>query len=347
MVLPEGAFEAKSTRKVARMQRITPTVITVSVVICAHDSRENYLERVFEALCAQTLTQDRWELLLVDNASKQPLSERWDIGWHYSARHIREDELGLAPARLRGIAEAKGELLVFVDDDNVLTTNYLAEAVRIAHDWPRLGVWGGRIIPEFEIDPPNDLQKYLSHLTIVEITEPRWTNLPNCYEAFPRGAGMCLRREVGLAYSRFYRASEIQITDRRGTDLISGGDAEMCDVACNLGFGMGLLPDLELTHLIPKERLTAEYLIRLAEGIQVSGHLANYKSYGIIPNSPYSVIELLRFMKHVTVDRGIDRRMFIARCRSMRRARSILREVSSKPNRASQCQARKAKSDDT
>jgi hypothetical protein len=48
------------------------------------------LRRVLDALKAQTLPKEQWELLLIDNASKEPLAESWDLSWHPHARHIRE-----------------------------------------------------------------------------------------------------------------------------------------------------------------------------------------------------------------------------------------------------------------
>ena len=56
------------------------------------------------------------------------LADRFNISWHPNGRHVREDELGLTPARLRGVAEAVAELLVFVDDDNILDPDYLEQA---------------------------------------------------------------------------------------------------------------------------------------------------------------------------------------------------------------------------
>jgi hypothetical protein len=77
------------------------------------------------------------------------------LKWHPSARYIREEVLGLTPARLRGIQEAQGELLVFVDDDSVLDSSDLEVAETIAKSRPDLGCWGaGRIEPEYEKPPP-------------------------------------------------------------------------------------------------------------------------------------------------------------------------------------------------
>src|SRR5258706_13145188 len=96
-----------------------------SVIICTHNPRADYLKRVLGALKAQTLPKEQWELLLIDNASKESISKLCDLTWHPQARHVREDELGLTAARLRGIAESMGNVLVFIDDDNLLEEDYL------------------------------------------------------------------------------------------------------------------------------------------------------------------------------------------------------------------------------
>src|SRR6201984_57194 len=124
--------------------------VSTSVILCTHNPRPDYLGRVLASLRGQTLPVKEWELLLIDNASKQPLAQTVDISWHSCGRHIREDELGLTAARLRGIQEASGELLVFVDDDNLLAPDFLVHATAISARRPDLGVFGAGILqPEF------------------------------------------------------------------------------------------------------------------------------------------------------------------------------------------------------
>jgi len=54
--------------------------------------------------------------------------------------------------------EASADLLSFVDDDNVLTRDYLSDAVTVKGEWPFSGVLGsGAIIPEFETEPRKDV----------------------------------------------------------------------------------------------------------------------------------------------------------------------------------------------
>jgi hypothetical protein len=87
----------------------------------------------------------------------------------------------------------------------------------------------------------------------------------------PAGAGLCARREVARRYLDLHDAGERRFQlDRTGGSLISGGDNDLAACACDLGFGMGLIPDLKLEHLIPPGRLTADYIERLVEGIEFS-----------------------------------------------------------------------------
>ena len=77
--------------------------ITISVVICSHNPKPAYINRVLEALKSQTLSLSDWELLLVDNASQHPLANQFDLSWHPNGRHILESQLGTVFARFRAV----------------------------------------------------------------------------------------------------------------------------------------------------------------------------------------------------------------------------------------------------
>jgi len=242
----------------------------LSVIICTHNPKADYLRRVLDALKSQTLPKDQWELLLIDNACSEPLEKVWDMAWHPQARHIREIELGLTPARLRGIKESHGKLLVFVDDDNVLDASYLENAIAIGGAWPILGVWGGQVEPEFETAPEEWTKQYWHLLALKAVPHDRWANFPSV-ETFPVGAGMCVRKSVGLEYkSELSANSKRRLLDRRGQALTSGGDMDIFLTACQAGFGTGVFARLKLKHLIPLARLEENYLVRLVEGVSYS-----------------------------------------------------------------------------
>src|SRR5437870_757728 len=101
------------------------TGMRVSVIVCTHNPRDDYFARCVAGLESQTLPRERWELIVVDNASAAGRGPREDLSWHPFVRLLPEATLGLTPARLRGIRDATGELLVFVDDDNVLDADFL------------------------------------------------------------------------------------------------------------------------------------------------------------------------------------------------------------------------------
>ncbi len=248
----------------------------LSVITCSHNPREEYFTKVLDALERQTLDKQDWEFLVIDNASATPLSTRFDLSWHPNARHITESELGLTHARLRGISESTGEVLVFVDDDNVLDADFLERAVEIGRAWPRLGTWAGQTRPGFEEQPPDWTRPYWSRLVIREFDSDRWSNNPADAEAMPCGAGMCVRRAVAEYYLQLHRSGQRNIMmDRAGSSLISGGDSDMAICACDLGMGMGMFTSLKLTHLIPPDRLTEDYLVRLVEGLAYSSLVLN------------------------------------------------------------------------
>lgn len=246
----------------------------VSVIVCTHNPRTDYLNQVLGALQVQTLQAREWELLVVDNASQDPVAPRFDISWHPNGRHAMEPTLGLTPARLRGIAESKADLLVFVDDDNVLDTDYLEQASRLAHEYPFLGAWGGQLLPEFEREPPEWTQRYWPMLAIATFSRDVWSNLTDQLTTTPCGAGLCVRARVAKEYARLCNEGGYRRNlDRRGASLASCGDSDLALMACDLGLGTGRFVRLQLKHLIPPSRLTVDYLSRLAEEMTFSGHL--------------------------------------------------------------------------
>lgn len=297
----------------------------ISVVICTHNPRQDYLDRVLLALKLQTLAPDRWELLVIDNASTLPVSERIDLSWHPNSRCIREPKLGLTPARLRGIETSKGEAIVFVDDDNVLNTNYLENIYRIERDYPLMGAWGGRIVGEFEQTPPDWSKPYLKFLAIREITEDRLSDELPYYQALPCGAGLCVRRNVAERYARLVVQDVRRMSlDRKGKLLSSGGDTDLALVACDLKLEIGQFVALEVTHLIPSERLEEAYLLRLLECMAYSHTVLYYLRDRLLPNQSFPKYIFNRLRALSMSDR--DRKFFEAEQRGMNLAVVDLRK---------------------
>jgi glycosyltransferase involved in cell wall biosynthesis len=302
------------------------TMLSASVIICTHNPRADYFARVLDGLRNQTIPLQKWELLIIDNASRLPLASSWDISWHPTARHILETELGLSHARQRGIQEASADLIIFVDDDNVLDETYLAEAIKIEQERPSLGAWGsGSVRGDLEVELPQSLRKHRSWLPVNEVPAPRWS--ASCEDVIPLnvyGAGLCVRKEVAMAYRQFCNHSSVQITDRKGDSLTCCGDTEILFVCCSHGLGVGIFPELKLTHLIPQQRVSEDYFVRYVEGTCLSFFLLHYKWQHIIPQSPFGIKTVLSVLKTILLYRGVDREMRFAWVRALGKARRII-----------------------
>lgn len=298
----------------------------LSVAICTHNAKSSYLTKTIEALKQQTLDQSQWKLLVVDNASKQPVESEL-VSWHAHAGVIREEQLGLTHARLRAIRELTGDIIVFVDDDNVLKQDYLEVVQQIAAEHPHIGAWSGQCHPEYDTAPEPWVRKYQGMLVIREFTQDVWSNLGHLAETMPCGAGLCVRRVVAQAYLALHESGKRpMLLDRQGTSLMSAGDNDLSACACDLGLGVGLFHRLELTHLISGGRTTEEYLTRLAEGIYYSAiYLQAFR--GKQPPAKSTPKKLLEFLQGWRMP-ARDRRIFAACCRGENRA---LSELAQKP----------------
>lgn len=285
-------------------------LLRVSVIICAHQPNPHHLARTLTALQSQSLPYDAWELLVVDNQSTPPLALVDRLAWHPRARCIREEHLGLTPARCCGIRHTSGDLLVFVDVDNVLQYDYLFQALDIASRHPKLGLWSGQAHPEFEEPPAQWTLPYWPMLAVREFDEDSIMMHFNPASPLPHGAGMCLRREVATTYLKEVSTTRWRLLlERKGQSLMSGGDSDMALLSLQQGWGLGHFTQLHLHHLIPPNRLTEPYLIRLRESMAASGVLLDHFHRTPPPKRPSFLRRCLRSLRVVTCSWGLERRM--------------------------------------
>lgn len=247
----------------------------ITAVVCTHDPRPDHLGPTLDSLRAQTLPTDQWEFLLVDNASAEPLAERVDLGWHPAGRVVREDRVGLTWARLRSFHEAHAPLIVYIDDDNILDPEYLANALARFDAEPDLGAAGGRSLPVYETEPPDWFPGLGIHLACRDLgdetLEASWAGVPVAERSYPRcapvGAGMCVRTEAYRAYVEAAASDPVRTAlGRSGQSLASGEDNDIVMSVLDAGWRVAYLPELTLRHLIPAGRVAPEYLERIAYG---------------------------------------------------------------------------------
>ena len=245
--------------------------LLASVVICTYNPNRHTLGRAIDALRVQSEPVRNWELIVVDNNSTPAIAGSLDLSWHPRASIVLEPQPGLTHARMKGIAEARSSLIIFVDDDNLLAPSYISDAIRISEQHSFLGAWGGGCRGEFDTPPPPWLEPYLSFIAVKECRTTVWSNEYFHEAATPIGAGMCVRKAVADRYVATVGENSVRrLLDRRGNELAGCGDYDMAMTAIDVGLGVGRFPELQLVHLIPRARMTEPYILKLAEESQAS-----------------------------------------------------------------------------
>ncbi|HEV8337646.1 MAG TPA: glycosyltransferase [Candidatus Polarisedimenticolia bacterium] len=227
--------------------------VDLTILICTHN-RAGLLAGALESLEEQSLSRERFEVIVVDNASADDTSAvvaRCQARGRIAPRYVLEPELGLDAARNRGIREAAGDLVAFLDDDARARYDWAASILAgfELHDAPILG---GRVELIWEIPRPawfsDVLLRYLIHLDYgpqpLEVTSPPWLYGTNV--AFRKS----LFQELGL-----FRLD----LDRKGDSLMGGGDTEFFVRARSRGRRLQYLPTIVVRHLAPASRLTRKF----------------------------------------------------------------------------------------
>ena len=164
--------------------------------------------------------------------------------------------------------------MVYIDDDNVLDPAYLERVIELFRGHPEIGALGGRALPEYEEAPPDwfdDLGMSLGCRDLGDgIQVASWEGVPieerSYPECAPIGAGLSIRRKAYETYVHSAaRDARRTALGRAGESLASGEDNDIVMTLLEEGWSVGYFPSLELTHLIPKERVTPDYLAEMAE----------------------------------------------------------------------------------
>ncbi len=125
--------------------------------------------------------------------------ETYQQNWQcpYPLKYCFEAQQGAAYARKRAVAEAKGRLIGFLDDDNYPVSNWVYAAYAFGEKYPKAGAYGSQIHPDWEVEPPENFQRIAPFLAITERG-----NLPLLYEAakklLPPSAGLVVRKQAWL-----------------------------------------------------------------------------------------------------------------------------------------------------
>lgn len=236
----------------------------ISVIICTYN-REKYIGPLLESLAANDLPKSDYEILLVDNNCTDNTRS---VCEHFAAKHaditfryVVETEQGLSSARNKGIQEAKGDLMVYVDDDALVDPNYLSDYVRYFSEHPDVMALGGPIEPLYETSEPSWMTPYTKALLTA------WMNYGDKPCNYPRGrypgGGNAAYRKVVFEQVGLFNTE----LGRKGNLLLASEEKDIFDKMHALGMQVRYIPGPILHHSIPQAKLEEDYFNRLTTQI--------------------------------------------------------------------------------
>lgn len=232
--------------------------VAYTVALCTHNHADR-LERTLADLAQLKAPEAAWEFLVIDNGCRDATPEllarhAWPAGWQ--VRVVREEKLGLSNARNRAIAEARGDYVIFMDDDETADPDWLCAFERLIAD-KQPDAFGGRIRVLFEdMRPPwlsDELLGFLGELNRADEIAP----LTDPYTSFYGG-------NFGFRKTVCERAGDFDaMLGRKGTDNTGGEEVDFYRRLLDAGFNVWWTPEAVIHHRIQAAKLERSYFLDL------------------------------------------------------------------------------------
>jgi cellulose synthase/poly-beta-1,6-N-acetylglucosamine synthase-like glycosyltransferase len=226
-------------------------------VVCTYERLPELLD-CLRSLDRQTLAKSRYEIIIVDNSAAGTARKAVSIlqGDGHNLAYVHEPNPGLTAARNRGLSQAQGQYIAYIDDDAVADVDWLEQAIQIhrAHHGV-VGFLGGCVRPVFETARPvwltDDLLPFLS-MTVLGDEPMDVTAAPGLVGTnmiFPTHA----LREVGGFAAELGRKAE---------RLLSNEELHVQSLLESKGLQSIYDPRVGVSHQVANSRLTKQWFRR-------------------------------------------------------------------------------------
>jgi glucosyl-dolichyl phosphate glucuronosyltransferase len=230
--------------------------LDLTVILCTYN-RSGDLARALESIAtSQIATSIAWEVLIVDNNSTdgtRKVFEDFCQKYPERFRYYFEPKQGLSHARNAGIANSRGEVLVFTDDDVIVEPTWLQNLTSASQDGEWAGA-GGKTLPAQKFVPPPWLPDNLSEWGGIFCAYFDLGDTAGELHRAPYGANMAFRRSMFVKYGGFR-------TDlgRNPGDKIGNEDTEFGRRLILAGEKLKYEPSAIVYHPVPEGRLTQSF----------------------------------------------------------------------------------------
>jgi len=197
-----------------------------------------------------------WELIVVQNNCTDGTAAVLDeVAARLPLRVIIEPQAGVNFARNAAIAAARGEYLVFTDDDTLVDERWLAAYVSAFRSFRDADVFGGPIVPRFASPPPPWLREALPlvHGAYGNLdARGRGTTLGATF--YPFGANMAFRTSV-LKNSPFDPR-----LGPKGSSRVNGSETALILALFASGHAGRWVEDARVEHCVQAKQMTTDFL---------------------------------------------------------------------------------------
>ena len=228
----------------------------ITLIICTYN-REKYIGPLLDSIAKNDYPLSDYEIVLVDNNctdNTRGVCEQFAVAHpEISFRYVVEPEQGLSAARNKGIKEAKGEIIIYVDDDALVDADYIRIYAEHFASHPETMAAGGPIEPLYETEEP----KWMSPYTKAMLTA--WMNYGDNVREYPNGrypgGGNAAYRKVVFDKVGLFNTE----LGRKGSALLASEEKDIFDKMHALGMQVLYLPTPVLHHIIPQAKLEEDY----------------------------------------------------------------------------------------
>lgn len=250
-------------------------------VIIPTRNRSSLLSVALESLMTQDLASDQFEIIVIDNGSTDDTAARCKA---FSQRttsftYRYEQAPGLHIARHLGMRLAKGDVLVYADDDIQARSSWLV-SIRASFQNQRVGLVGGKIEPDYESEPPAwvlSMWRRTRHGTML----PQYSVLDfgdaviEVESDFVWGCNFSIRKPLVERAGGFHPDSFPE------DHIVYRGDGEigLARKVQSMGYICLYNPDAAVRHRVSDQRMTLDYVRKrgFSQGISDSYTLTRHK----------------------------------------------------------------------